>query len=1116
MDLTAIAGCSLKFNKSVLLAMKLTAILLLAAVLQVSARSYSQTITISAKEIRVDKLFNELKTQTGYSFLWDEQVLSRNQRVTIDVKGGSLEQVMEQCLKNLPLTYKIEQKVVFILKKAAPAIDTSNFSPPPGSIKGKVLAEDGSPLAGATVTVKSTGKGTITNAKGEFSLPGVTENSSLVISFVGYTSRKIEVKDASTIEVRLSVAVNELDESVVQAYGTTTKRFSTGNIGRVTAAEIERQPVINPLLALQGKIAGLDVSQTNGLASAPIKVELRGRNVIGNFPSDPLYIIDGVPLTILEVGNNSSYARSTGVFQFGGGFNGPASGRSPLFDLNPADIESIEVLKDADATAIYGSRAANGVIIISTKRGKAGKTKLDLRVQHGITEATRYYPLMNTKQYLSMRREAFYNDSVKYGIVPDAGNAYDLLVWDTTRYTNWQKQLYGGMGKVIDAEASVSGGDVNTTFRAAVGYNRTTNILAVSGADERGSLSFNVTHHTLDHKVTISLSGTYSSSKSDMISLPGTVSYAPNAPAIYDSAGNLNFQEWNASGYYPFSTLKQPYDAKSDLLNGNLVLSYQPVKGLSFSTSVGYNANHASLVSLSPISSQDPATDPKGSAIFGNTVNKNWLIEPQVSYDMFLSKGKLKFFVGSSYQQTTTQGGYVAGGGYTSDALLHTISNAPAQNAYDNFGEYKYAAVFARISYNWQNKYLINLNARRDGSSRFGDNNQFGNFASVGAAWIFTEESWIRNNLSFLSFGKIRASYGTTGGDAVGDYKYLTRWSSQQGQPYGGIIPIRPTQHANPYFQWQVNKKLEAAIDLGFLKDRIILNVAYYRNRCGNQLVAFPLPYLTGFGNVTANSPALVQNDGWEFLLSTRLIDNKNFTWTFNFNTAINNNKLVAYDNIEASPYASTLVVGKPLNIVKLLHYTGVDPQTGLYTFYDKNHDGEIRDDPGSPLGDLFVHNLSPKFFGGFGTDFRFKNISVGLYFNYRKQLGLSSLALNNFPGTIANQAASLSGKQWQKPGDKVSVARFTTVPDITDSYFQFESDGAYTDASFVRLSNISVSYDLPAALIHKAGIERCTVYMRTNNLFTITSYKGGDPETQNFGGIPPFRTIVGGISFNF
>jgi TonB-linked SusC/RagA family outer membrane protein len=1110
-------------------AMKLTGIILLVACIHVSARTNAQRIAISVKNVPLQKLFLEIERKTNYTFFYDVTILKDSKPVTLEMRDASVEEILKIALANQnQLAFSITDKTIFVKKeKKVVAEEIPEGGGPGGSLKAKgiVYNEAGVPIAGANVTIKQTEKGTITNAKGEFELSTAPVGGVLIVSFVGYAPQEIKVKDASIVRVYLKVTTNELDKAVVQAYGTTSQRLTTSDIGTVTAEEIERQPVMNPLLALQGKIAGLDVVETNGYASAPVKVELRGRAAINPiFTSDPLYIIDGVPLTVNEVTGYSSY--QSGSVGFDQLLMSPAGGQSPFFSINPSDIESIEVLKDADATAIYGSRGANGVILITTKRGKAGKTKFDLNLQDGTTQVDRFWDMLNTTQYLAMRREALYN----VGTPPDPINDYDINgIWDTARYTNWQKVLYGGIGRATNAQASLSGGDARSTFRMSVGYNRTTGITTVSGADQRANLSLNFMHRSLDQRLNISSSSSYSYTESNLISLPGNVSMAPDAPAIYDSLGNLNWVGWAgkagsstvAERQYAFGGLKQPYTGKTNFLNTNLVIGYELIRGLQASVSFGYNVGQSNQVSVNPIASQNPLFNPQGTLSLGNSLNTNWIVEPQATYTATISKGKLTILAGASSSQNNTNAVQVIGTGYLSDLLINSIASAPSIVASNYTGDYRYFGGFARATYNWENKYLVNLNARRDGSSRFGPGKQYGNFGSVGGAWIASEEPWMKNVLpSFVSLFKLRGSYGITGSDAVPNYSYLSQYSSSSRlQPYDGQSTLLPVINPNPNFRWQSNKKLEGAINLGLLQDRVDIQAAWYRDRTGNQLVPFPTPLFTGFGSVIENSPALVQNSGWEFTTSANLVKTNKFNWTVNFNIAINRNKLVAYPNFSQSPFTALLKVGQPLNISNVLHYTGVDPQTGLYTYLDKNHDGQINWNPGQVNDDSYPLVLAPKFFGGVGMNFSYASLNVSFFFNYKNQKGQNSYfyTASGSPGNVnVNQPAAILGKQWQYPGDdQATIAKFTPTALYSNNLFA-RSDGTFTDASFFRLSNLSVSYGLPSYYLKKVGVQGCSLFFHTNNLFIITKYKGLDPETQNFGELPPVKIIVGGINFTF
>jgi TonB-linked SusC/RagA family outer membrane protein len=1107
-----------------MLVMKLTIVLMLAFVMQVSANKVlsQEKVTLSVQNATLEFVLKEIGKQTGYQFFLQDQWKAVAKKININVKGVSLEEALNMCFQGQPFTYAIIKKTIVVKQLEVPAATVTNDIQADDSIpvRGVVYSESKQPLAGATVAAKGSTAKVLTNEKGEFHFSHFSPKASLIVTYIGYTRKEMTIPENRYVEVYLQLAVNELDKTVVQAYGTTSQRLTTGSIGKLTAEEIEKQPVMNPLIMLAGKVPGLEVSQINGFATAPVKIELRGRGVLNTaFHSDPLYVIDGVPLTIVGLNDGSYQFGSPGFLQ--NGIGGPAGGQSPLFSVNPSDIESIEVLKDADATAIYGSRGASGVILITTKKGKPGQTKFDLSVQQGVTHISRYYDLMNTPQYLAMRREACKND----GIAPDPVADFDINgTWDTTKYTDWQKVLYGKLGQSTNAMGSLSGGSAQTSFRIGGSYNRVSNITAVTGADQRGSLSLNIQHRTFNQRFKVSFTTNYTLSKSDMVDVPQAATLAPNAPAIFDEKGKLNWAGWggandnaNARAAFPFFRFRQPYDAKTNFLNTNMILSYSIIKDLSASVNLGYNNASTTQTILVPISSQDPELLPTGSSTWGYNNNRNWIVEPQLTYNALVGNGKLNVLVGGSAQRTNTDGIYITGSGYTTDDLINNLSSAPARTTTQSIGQYRYAALFGRITYNWEDKYIINFNGRRDGSSRFGPGRQFGNFGSVGAAWIFSEEDFFKKHLPLLSFGKLRASYGTTGSDAIGDYQYLTQYSSANTFPYGGIPTYRPTVQANPDYQWQVNKKLEVAMNAGFLKDRINIQVAYYRNRCGNQLIAYPLPTLSGFSSVTANSLGLIQNDGWEYSAAFKVVETPKFTWSVNFNLSLNHNRLLAYPNLALSPFAGKYLIGQSLSIQRLLHYTGVDPLTGNFTFDDKNHDGQTYIDfTAQKPDDTYPVDLSPKYFGGFGMDFTYSGFNLGLFFNYKKQTGLNALVAT-IPGTLNSNTLVEALNRWQQPGDVKSYAAFTQNPSSAAySYFYNNSDGVYTDASYIRLSNLALAYNFPQTIAKKLGIQGCSLFVHANNLLVITKYKGADPETQSYTSLPPTKTIVGGISIHF
>lgn len=1087
--------------------MKLTAVFLLMASLQLSARGYSQTITLKEKKAGLQEVFKAIERQTGYTFLFEKALLAKSGKVDIDVAGASLESVLDICFKDQPLTYRIFDKTIVVRQKEA--------APAPGpaaaetvDLTGLITDANGKPLEGATVRLVGTNIIVTTDAKGEFILRGINGNGLLEISFVGYRTQRIHIDNRTAVTIGLATSDSKLDEVVVMAYGTTTQRYNTGSISKVTADQIEKQPVGNILLALEGLVPGLDVQPSNGYGSGNVAVTIRGlkdllyRNQYSPSPSVPLYVIDGVPLATSNGDPNNA-----GLSQ--NGFLGTNNGQSPLYSINPADVESVEVLKDADATAIYGSRGANGVILITTKKGKAGKSVLQLTAYDGVTKMPQHLNLLNTPQYLKMRREAFAND----GITPAVYNAPDLLTWDTTRYTDWQKEL-ATAGKVYDAQLSYSGGNEFTNFRLSGGYHNQAPPIPDGFPnhfhDYRVTALATLSHTSADRKFTFSLTvndaitnNTLAGGNFYQYDLP------PDAPSILDSTGKLNWNGWGTAMPYNFEALFQPYKSNTNDLLSNLTLSYHFWKGFAFTTSMGYTTTHMNQVQAVPASTQGP--DPsqyQGYAGFGTNDFNSWIVEPRATYDIKLGGGSLEAMAGGTLQQDITSGSNITAYGFSNDALLGNLASASSLYAQSNYALYRFQGYYTRVNYNWKGKYILNLSGRVDGSSRFKSGYQMGDFGSAGAAWIFSEESFVKRALPFLSFGKLRASYGSTGSAVASDYQYLSLW--QSGSSYGGTSTLNLINPYNPNFQWQVNKKAEAALELGFLRDRILLTAAGYRERMDNELVNYPLPAFTGFSSVVNNLPAIVQNSGFEFTLNTTNIKSRDFSWTTIFTISRNKNLLVSFPGLANSSYAEDYIVGKPTTIQLLYHYQGINPQTGQYQFEHVDKDSVI--DQGDLIG---KYDLAPKFFGGFQNTVTWKNWELSCLFQFKDQTGPYTVS-TGVPGTMRNQPVAVLGR-WQKPGDVTNIGPFST--ESSTGYYNYTlSDANWENASYVRLQNLSISYHLNGNWMKRAKLSNCRIYLQGQNLFTITSYKGNDPANPSLTvyTLPVQKFYTGGIQFTF
>jgi len=653
-------------------------------------------------------------------------------------------------------------------------------------------------------------------------------------------------------------------------------------------------------------------------------------------------------------------------------------------------------------------------------------------------------------------------------------------------------------------------------------FTRQTSPITVSGSDQRASVHFNLTHKSLDQKLTISFTNTYGYTTSDMVNIGASVTLPPDAPAIFNSEGQLNYAGWgnvNSTNRnsFPFATLLQPYTSNTNTLYSDLTLNYSIAKGLNFNANAGYNTIHNSQIQLYPIAAQDPALNPTGRSYFGNNNSTNTIIEPDLEYKTIIGRGKFNGIIGANYNPQSYDGNTIFGSGFTNDNLLMSVGNAPQVGGSNSSGQEKHAALFARISYNWEDKYIVNLSARRDGSSLFGPGHQYGNFGSVGAAWIFTQEDWVKNNLGFLSFGKLRGSYGTRGTDEIlPAYQYLSSWSAENISPYqpGGPASYVPTNLYNANLQWEVDKSLEGALDLGFLKDRLTFEISFYQNRIGNQLISYNLPTITGFTSVYANSPALVQNTGQEITLKYKIIDRSNITWAVNFDVGFNQNKLLAFPNLAQSSYATQYTIGQPLNIGKLLHAVGVDPLTGQYVMEEKNQNGTIVNYYNNGYNDLYDYNLSVKYDGGFGTDLTYKAFSLHMFFHFRNKQEPAAI-FESTPGGFYNESSQIVNQVWQKPGDIAQYARYTTNGASSDQYFASVSDGIYGSGAFIRLQNAALSYDLPNGKLAKSlGIAGLRIFVRGENLLLFTKYDGIDPETPSLGALPYPTTIICGLQF--
>lgn len=1070
----------------------------------------SKKITLQGTDIPLGVVFENIQKQTGLSVEYNlaDIKLNTERKFTVAFRETALEEVMNFLLVDQKeLKYTINNRYILIYRRALLKTQENennlNDSIP---VVGKVTDVSGHSIPGATIRVKGTRIGTTTDNDGIFKLPNVSKGEIVTISSVGFSSKDIAVNNNS-IHAQLNPYVNSLDETVVIAYGTTTKRMSTSNVSTIKSSDIEKQPVNSPLLALQGRVPGLLITQTSGVTGSGVKIRIQGQNSISS-GNDPLIIVDGMPYpSQLLVGVPTTILGQSG---------GDAMG-NPLNFINPLDIESIDVLKDADATAIYGSRAANGAILITTKKGLSGTTKVNLRYQNGWGKISKKVDLLQTSQYIQMRKEAIKNDNNQ--VTP---YDYDINgVWDTTRYTDWQKELIGSTANFTNISSNVSGGTGNIQYLVGANYSKSTTVFPGDFQNQQGSVMLNLNSLSANKKFHFQFSGSYLKADNDLPTTDFTelaIRLAPTAPQIYDNHGNINWQLLpNGISTFdnPLASKYNTYNVKTSNLLSSLVLSYQVIPGLNIKSNFGYNDIRTDEILLKPLIAYQPDQRPYNfrNASYSNGNISSWSIEPQVTYQHTISKGILDILVGSTIQQQNRAQQVLNGGGYNSDAVMKDIKSASVISVASTLSSiYKYNALFGRLNYTWQDKYIIDLNARRDGSSRFGAESQFHNFGAIGAAWIFSNEDFIQSTLPIVSFGKIKLSYGTSGNDQIPDYAYLNLYEpSTVSVPYQGVVGLNPVTLSNPYLEWEETKKINAGIELGVLHDRILVSANYYQNRSSNQLLSYQLPIFAGFRQITKNLPATVQNSGVELSVNSTNLRKNNFTWESSFNLTIPQNKLISFPNLENTSYASSLVIGQSIISRKLVHVLGTDSATGAYLFQTSKGTSTLT--PNSTTDRTELVNTFPTFFGGLENTFRYRNITLSFLLQFVKQKG-RDYSLGNVPGIFSyNQPVSVLSR-WEKPGDNAKIQRFnsnyTLFRSFNDAYFN--GDAAWADASYIRLKNIAISWTIPEKWGKKLHLQNFSVFMNAQNVFTITNYLGLDPETMSSTTLPPLSMYTFGL----
>ncbi|NIJ54397.1 TonB-dependent receptor [Dyadobacter arcticus] len=1127
--------------------MKLTAFLSFLLITQVSAGVYSQTVRLNENNSGLEKIFTEIRKQTGYNFLYNNRLLRKTVPVNIKVNGEELKSVLDRVFENQPLSYSIIDKTIVVKKRKTNAEQTempvnkqetmpepsfgkndlgapnllankvTAYQLPVADVTGKVTDDRGEPLPGVSIVIKGLSQGTTTSADGRFSLAVPGTSSVLIFSFVGYVSREVIVGTQSVINLTLAVDTKALEEVVVVGYGEMKRADLTTAQTSVSAKDIGKTVNTTIEQAIQGRAAGVYVTQNSGQPGGGISVNIRGVNSISG-SNEPLYVVDGVQIP----GQSVSF--------------GSQSSSNPLAGLNPADIESIEVLQGPSATAIYGSRATNGVLIVTTKRGKSGDTKISYGYQYSLQTAPQSLNVMNLQQYAQMVGEYH---ALAGGETPQEFLDPSLL----GNGTDWQKELFKS-APMNKHQLSLSGGNDKTTYYLSGEYLKQDGVALGSGFNRYGfrlnldnkprkwasigaNLSFNQTNDNL------------TTSQENVIA--SALQLTPQVPVRnLDGSWGGGDENNGANQFAPVNPIAIANLTTNKLVRrqflGGLNLGIEIMKGLNLRSSFNTNLGFSNSTYYIPTYAIGWARNVTASLTNGNGVNTYYNWNQLLEYNKQFGKHSINAMVSHEAQASTYKNvGATRTGFLTNDILDLAAGDALTSSNSGGSGEWAMESYLGRLNYNYADRYIVMATVRRDGSANFGKENKWGFFPSVSAAWRVSQEAFF--NVPAVSELKLRFETGVTGNQGGGGIY----------SPLGtGATPTTtgflPTKYSNPGLKWEETKTVNFGINVGLLENRIQFEVDYYVKNTDNLLMEKPLPWYMGtngtgaVGSPTVNIGAL-QNKGFGFTINTININRGGFKWESSLNISSFKTKIKSFYSESAfvdrtswwlQDWTQRSEVGKAPWLFRGYVEEGLFQSVaeidgsavpvdnngnrmptnvnniwvGDVKFKDLNADGKIDEQDLTNIG-----NPWPKMFAGFTNTFSYKGFDLSLLFtstygndiyNYLGKLNTNASNIN-LSRNLLEHAMDYAKPTTNESGEVVlsnpgtDVARISNGP---NGNFTRHTDKWVEDGSFIRLKNVSLSYNVPAAFLTKQKIVRgARLTVGAQNVLTFTKYTGFDPE---------------------
>jgi len=1111
--------------------MKLTTLLFFVALFQVSAISYSQQTRLNLKfeKETLESVFSKIEANSEFSIFYKNELIRNSKEVSGEYKNALIFEILDQVLQAENLTYSVKNKLIMIVPKSDSNLE--NNGQQQKSVSGKVTDSSGASLPGVSVVLKGTTTGVITDGDGKYSLARVPENATLQFSFVGMKTKEVAVGGKIAINVTLEDETIGLEEVVAVGYGTVRKGDLTGSVATVSASNLKERAVTSFGEALIGQVAGVQIQQISGAPGGEgLSVRVRGTGSITQ-SNEPLYVVDGYPM-------------EGGAFRL----------------LNPSDIESMQILKDASSTAIYGSRGASGVVIINTKKGKSGVPTLNFNMFAGVQQREKTIEMMNRDQYVDwfidgrnqawldaaiissdpnktphsindpMSRRKLYPSANTQYLIPDgtSGSLYNFLDPASVAQmpdNNWQDLLFRN-AKMEQYELSLSGGTEKTQYAFSSSYMQQDGI-TINTDYNRFNFKTNITSKITDQfQVGINMNAYYSTANEQANGKNGPIMIALNLPPIYPAR--------NPDGTYG-SMVRNPEIIAGDVANpvgiaeqitnvrkrngwmGILFAEWEVMKDLKYKMSIngGVQQNdqkqyQPSFVDLDSSKAPRPAQGMKDLS-----TDVDWVIEQTLTYNKtFAELHNLTVLAGYTSQRHSYDYVYGEARGFPNDNI-YTLNAGTMYQLTSNESEYSMISYLSRINYAFDNKYLITATFRTDGSSRFGQNNKWGTFPSVSVGWRVNQENFMKK-IQTINDLKIRGSYGIVGNNRIGNYSSIGLLSTGF-YPVGDALQntVNPSTMSNENLGWEKTKQLNFGFDMGLFENRIHLEADFYDSQSLELLLNVPVPSITGYSNQMQNV-GKVQNRGMEFQLSTRNLV-KEFKWSSDFNISFNKNEVleVGPDGrpiFGSVPNANNSFITKPGYPIASFYgyvYQGVFQNQAELDKYphlssDKVGDGrylDVNKDGKMDQNDKdIIGDNSPTFTAGFNNNFSYKNFTLGVQFTgvYGSQLfSFFKRMVGIYHGDRNGMIEQLG--RWQsadEPGDGIHFR-----PTRTPSGWQRDPSSAWvTDGSYLRLRNLSLAYDFDSNKIQSLRMKGLRLYLTGQNLFTLTKYPGYDPDTSSQG----------------